>query len=71
MALKVARNKMKMRATYFGRPRLYKNHSRNGNTLCYLHSVLSVNAGGYTFIKKQEVRAFLPGYGQDTREIIS
>ena len=27
------------------------NSPRNGNTLCHVHSILSVNAGGYIFIK--------------------
>ena len=28
-----------------------QNHPRNGNTLRHLHSILSVNADGYIFIK--------------------
>ena len=49
--LKVAGNEIKMCLTYFGRSQLYKNHPRHGNTLRHLHSILSVNADGYIFIK--------------------
>ena len=30
---------------------MIRNHRRSGNTLSHVHSILSVNAGGYIFIK--------------------
>ena len=30
---------------------IIQNHPRNGNTLRHVHDILSVNAGGYIFIK--------------------
>ena len=46
-------NDLQMRVKYFRRPPLCKNHPRNGNTLHHVHNniILSVNAGGYIFIK--------------------
>ena len=41
--------------------------------MCHVRSILSaiIYADGYIFTKKQELREFRPGYGQDTRSLIT
>ena len=68
--IKEAGNKIKTAALacdVFWEASATQNHPRNGSTLRHVRSILSVNDGVYIFTKKQEVREFLPGYGQDTR----
>ena len=38
-----------------------QNHPRNGNTLRHLHSILSVNADGYIFIKNTRSKSIYAG----------
>ena len=70
-SLKVAGNEIKMCLTYFGRFQSYK-IILGMAILCVMYIIfcLSMLVGIYSS-KTQEMREFLHGYGQDTRELIS
>ena len=70
-AVKVAGNEIKMCLTNFGRFQLYK-IILGMAILCVMYIIfyLSMLVGIYSS-KTQEMREFLHGYGQDTRELIS
>ena len=69
--IKVAGNAIKMHVTHFGRPQLYK-IMLGTEILCVMYVVFCVSMFlGIYSSKTQEMREFLPEYGQDTRELIS